>query len=79
MFHNVKPKQSDIVIVWNGLTGLESQFTATKVSNPQWRPLKGLDWAGDVKYSQMLRMLPVWQKSFTEKELLKLYWMSTMK
>ena len=49
MFHNVKPKQSDIVIVWNGLTGLESQFTATKVSNPQWRPLKGLDWAGDVK------------------------------
>ena len=49
MFHNVKPKQSDIVIVWNGLTGLESQFTATKVSNPQWKPLKGLDWAGDVK------------------------------
>ena len=49
MYHNSKPKQSDIVIVWNGLTGLESQFTATKVSNPLWRPLKGLDWGGDVK------------------------------
>ena len=49
MFHNVKPKQSDIIIVWNGLTGLESQYTATKVSNSLWRPLKGLDWAGDVK------------------------------
>ena len=49
MYHKMKPKKSDIIVVWNGCTGLESQFTATKGDRDDWRPIKGLDWAGDVK------------------------------
>ena len=49
MYHKMKPKKSDTIVVWNGCTGLESQFTATKGDRDDWRPVKGLDWAGDVK------------------------------
>ena len=55
MYHNRKPKESDIVIVWNGCSQLESQYTATKIDNPNWRPVKGLDWAGDVKILQNVK------------------------
>ena len=49
MYHTSKQKSVDLVIVWNGISGDDSQYSGTKIDNPQWRPIKGLDWAGDVK------------------------------
>ena len=48
-FHNRSHKDCDIVIVWNCLTGVDSQFTATKVDNLGWKPVRPLDWTAPVK------------------------------
>ena len=49
MYHNSRQKSADLVIVWNGVSGDDSHYSGAKIDNPQWRPIKGLDWAGDVK------------------------------
>ena len=49
MYHTSKQKSVDLVVVWNGISGDDSQYSGTKIDNPQWRPLKGLDWSADVK------------------------------
>ena len=48
LYHKVSSKNVPIVVVWNGLLGDTAQYTATKVDNPNWKPLRGVDWAGDV-------------------------------
>ena len=49
MYHNSRQKSADLVIVWNGVSGDDSHYSGAKIDNLQWRPIKGLDWAGDVK------------------------------
>ena len=46
-FHN-EPK-AHIVIVHNDQRDLESLYTATKGSDPEWRPVKGVDWSNTIK------------------------------
>ena len=46
-FHD-KPK-AHIVLVHNDQRELESLFTATKGSDPEWRPIKGVDWSNTIK------------------------------
>ena len=46
-FHN-EPK-AHIVIVYNDQRDLESLYTATKGSDPEWRPVKGVDWSNTIK------------------------------
>ena len=46
-FHN-EPK-AHIVIVHNDQRNLESLYTATKGSDPEWRPVKGVDWSNAIK------------------------------
>ena len=46
-FHD-KPK-AHIVLVHNDQRELESLFTATKGSDPEWRPVKGVDWSNTIK------------------------------
>ena len=48
-FHNQDDRRVNIVIVWNNIHGDHAHYTATKVDNPDWRPMRGVDWAGDVK------------------------------
>ena len=49
MYHNSRQKSADLVIVWNGVSGDDSHYSGAKIDNLPWRPIKGLDWAGDVK------------------------------
>ena len=46
-FHN-EPK-AHIVIVHNDQRDLESLYTATKGSDPEWRPVKGVDWSNTIR------------------------------
>ena len=46
-FHN-EPK-AHIVIVHNDQRNLESLYTANKVSDPEWRPVKGVNWSNAIK------------------------------
>ena len=46
-FHN-EPK-AHIVIVHNDQRDLESLYTATKGSDPEWRPVKGVNWSNTIK------------------------------
>ena len=46
-FHD-KPK-AHIVVVHNDQRELESLITATKGSDPEWRPVKGVDWSNTMK------------------------------
>ena len=46
-FHD-NPK-AHIVLVHNDQRELESLFTATKGSDPEWRPIKGVDWSNTIK------------------------------
>ena len=46
-FHN-EPK-AHIVIVHNDQRDLESLYTATKGSDPEWRQVKGVDWSNTIK------------------------------
>ena len=49
MYHTSRQISVDLVIAWNGISGDDSHYSGSKINNPQWRPIKGLDWAGDVK------------------------------
>ena len=49
MYYTSKQKPADIVIVWNRISGDDSHYLGAKINHPDWRHLKGLDWAGDVK------------------------------
>ena len=49
MYHTSRQRSVDLVIVWNRVSGDDNQYLGAKIDNPEWRPIKGLDWAGDVK------------------------------
>ena len=48
-FCKMLDKEVNIVIAWNGVTGVNCQFSATKVDNVVWRPQKPTDWSTPVK------------------------------
>ena len=39
----------DIVLVCNSMEWPEKYFCATKPDNPNWRPIKGVDWSGKIR------------------------------
>ena len=53
MYH--QQKYGEAVLVWNGVKGIDSQFCGTKIDNPNWCPIRGLDWAADVKNIQNVK------------------------
>ena len=57
MYH--EQKYGEAVLVWNGVKGIDSQFCGSKIDNPNWRPIKGLDWSGDVKNLQNVKAAAV--------------------
>ena len=57
MYH--EQKYGEAVLVWNGVKGIDSQFCGSKIDNPNWHPIKGLDWSGDVKNLQNVKAAAV--------------------
>ena len=57
MYH--QKKCGEAVLVWNGVKGIDSQFCGSKIDNPNWHPIKGLDWSGDVKNLQNIKAAAV--------------------
>ena len=48
-FYNIDDSEVLIVIVWNGLEGVDCQYTATKPNFIEWRLMNAIDWSAPVK------------------------------
>ena len=42
-------RQPDVILVNNEMKHPENYFCATKPKNPNWRPIKGVDWSNQIK------------------------------
>ena len=67
MYHEQENRHVDIVIVWNNVHGDHAHYSATKVDHPDWQPIRGVDWAGDVKPMHNVKNVANYAEKFFRK------------